>query len=111
MRELPSDSKGTDLPERARNARKPIAVELASSRPANQRRDYEEKQQEYRDIQIQEFWIVDRFRRTMTLYRWRGKRWLRQVVTERETYEPPLLPGFELPLAKLLAVSNKYRRR
>ena len=30
-------------------------------------------------------------------------------MKENEVYKTPLLPGFELPLAKLLAVSDKYR--
>jgi Uma2 family endonuclease len=85
-----------------------IVVEFPSSRPADQRRDYEEKKIEYRDLGVQEYWIIDRFRRTMTVYRWRGKRWVKVVVRESETYQTPLLPGFELSLAKLLAVSDKY---
>jgi len=28
------------------------------------------------------------------------------VITEQETYATPLLPGFELPLAQLLAVAD-----
>ncbi len=86
-----------------------IVVEFPSSRPADQRRDYDEKTIEYRDIKVQEYWIIDRFRRNATIYRWRGKRWVKQVVKENDVYQTPLLPGFELPLAKLLAVSDKYR--
>jgi hypothetical protein len=29
-------------------------------------------------------------------------------VRENETYRPALLPGFELPLARLLAVANAW---
>jgi hypothetical protein len=28
------------------------------------------------------------------------------VITEQDTYTTPLLPGFELPLARLLAVAD-----
>jgi Uma2 family endonuclease len=87
-----------------------VIAEFPSSRPADQRRDDEEKTVEYRDIKVQEYWIIDRFRRTLTVYRWRGKRWAKQVVKENDVYQTLLLPGFELPLAKLLAVSDKYRR-
>jgi Uma2 family endonuclease len=87
-----------------------IVIEFPSSRPADQRRDYEKKTVEYRDIKVQEYWIIDRFRRTMTVYRWRGKRWAKQIVKEKEVYQTPLLPGFELPVAKLLAVSDTYTR-
>jgi Uma2 family endonuclease len=85
-----------------------VAVEFTSSRPADQRRDYQEKREEYRDAKVKEYWIVDRFARQMTVYFWRGSRWIRRVVREQETYTTPLLPGFELSLAKLLAVSDKY---
>jgi Uma2 family endonuclease len=86
-----------------------ILVEFPSSRPADMRRDYEEKKIEYRDMRVREYWIVDRFRRTMVVYFWRGRRWVKRTLTEHETYTTPLLPGFELPLAELLAVSDKYR--
>jgi Uma2 family endonuclease len=85
-----------------------IIVEFPSVRPADQRRDYDEKRIEYRDLGVQEYWIIDRFRRTMTVYSWRGKRWVKRVVTEKEDYSTPLLPGFSLRLARLLAVSDKY---
>lgn len=85
-----------------------IVVEFPSSRPADMRRDYEEKKIEYRDLKVREYWIIDRFRRTMTVYFWRGSRWTKRTLSERETYSTPLLPGFELPLATLFAVSDKY---
>ena len=85
-----------------------IIVEFPSWRPADQRRDYQQKRIEYRDAGVQEYWIIDRFRRTMTVYRWRGRRWIKQTVREQETYPTPLLQNFELPLAKLLAISDKY---
>jgi Uma2 family endonuclease len=87
-----------------------IIVEFTSSRPADRRRDYEEKKTEYRDIGVREYWIVDRFRRLLTVYHWRGARWAKRVIHEAETYRTPLLPGFELPLAKLLAISDQYQQ-
>lgn len=86
-----------------------IIVEFASSRPADQRRDYDEKRVEYRDAGVAEYWIIDRFRRTMTVYSWRGKRWVKRTIAEQEKYATPLLPGFKLELQRLLAVADKYR--
>ncbi len=86
-----------------------IVVEFPSSRPADQRRDYEEKKDEYRDLGVKEYWIIDRFARTMLIYSWRGKRWVKRTVAEEATYRTVLLPGFELPLEKLLAVTDKYQ--
>ena len=85
-----------------------IVVEFPSSSPSDRRRDYEEKRTEYRDIGVREYWIIDRFRRTLTVYHRRGVRWAKRVIGEDEIYRTPLLPGFELPLAKLLAVSDRY---
>ena len=86
-----------------------IVVEFPSSRSADRRRDYEEKKNEYRDIGVREYWIVDRFQRLLTVYHRRGARWVKRLVREAETYRTPLLPGFELPLAKLLAVTDQYQ--
>ena len=86
-----------------------IVVEFPSSRPADQRRDYQETSAEYGELGVQEYWIIDRFRRLMTVHRRRGSRWAKQALQEADTYRTPLLPGFELPLSKLLAVADKYR--
>jgi Uma2 family endonuclease len=86
-----------------------IVVEFPSARPADTRRDYEEKKIEYRDLGVKEYWIIDRFRRTMTLYSWRGMKWIRRTIAERDVYRTPLLPGFELPLARLFAIIDRYR--
>lgn len=86
-----------------------IVVEFPSSRPADQRRDYEEKRVEYRDAGAREYWIIDRFRRALTVYRWRGKRWTKSTFKEGDVYTTRLLPGFELDLSKLLEISDQYR--
>ena len=57
---------------------------------------------------VAEYWIIDRFRRTLTVVRPGPEGPQDQVVTEAETYAPPLLPGFELPLARLLAVADRW---
>ena len=57
---------------------------------------------------MKEYWTFDRFRRTMTVYYWRGKRWTKKTVDEGDSYTTAILPGFELSVAKLLAVSDKY---
>jgi len=85
-----------------------IVAEFPSSRPADKRRDYKEKVIEYRDLGVQEYWIIDRFRRTMTVYCWRGKRWARRTIRESDKYRTKLLPGFDLPLASLFALSDRY---
>jgi Uma2 family endonuclease len=82
-----------------------IAAEFVSAGKRSRHRDYEQKRDEYRAIRIQEYWIFDRFARTMTVHRLDGTT---VIVHENETYTTPLLPGFELDLAKLLAVADRY---
>jgi Uma2 family endonuclease len=85
-----------------------IVSECVSESKRDWQRDYQEKRQEYRDLGIREYWILDRFRRTLTVYRLPGAGPEELVVQENETYRTPLLPGFELPLTELLAVADRW---
>src|SRR5262245_54805671 len=46
-----------------------IVVEFVSASRKDRQRDYVEKRQEYLDIGVAEYWIIDRFRRHMTVVR------------------------------------------
>ncbi len=87
-----------------------IVVEFVSEGKRNWMRDYVEKRDEYLALGVKEYWVIDRFQRTLTVYRKRGRGKRTLVISEKETYESPLLPGFELPLAKLLAVADTWRQ-
>ncbi len=82
-----------------------IVVEWVSE----SKRDYVEKSQEYREIGIAEYWIFDRFRRTLTVHR--GTKEVPEVlvIPESAMYGSPLLPGFEVPLTHLLAVADRWQ--
>ena len=80
-----------------------IAVEFVSDGKRNRQRDYVDKRNEYMTAGLDEYWIIDRFRRMMTAIR-NGQPDL--VIGETEIYRTSLLPGFELPLAQLLAVAG-----
>ena len=82
-----------------------IVIEFVAKRARDRKRDYEEKRAEYAAIGVKEYWVIDRFRRTMTVCR--GENEL-QIVHEADVYRTELLPGFELPLAKLLAVAERW---
>jgi Uma2 family endonuclease len=72
----------------------------------------EEKRLQYLDLGVKEYWIIDRFRRTITVYRREPATTGTDTVvtiTESETYRTDLLPGFELPLARLLAIADWWR--
>ncbi len=46
-----------------------IVVEFVSRRKRDRVRDYEEKRRDYQAIGIAEYWIIDRFEKTMTVFK------------------------------------------
>jgi len=95
------------LPDRLRDL-PTIAVEFVSAGKRSRRRDYEEKRQEYKAAGIREYWIIDRFERTMTVFANSATGQQERVVHEHETFSTPLLPGFVLPLDHLLGLANRW---
>jgi len=84
-----------------------IAVEFVSAGRRNRRRDYEEKRQEYGDAGILEYWIFDRFSRTLTVVVYSHSKSAETVFQESQTYESPLLPGFVVPLDRILQSADR----
>jgi Uma2 family endonuclease len=80
-----------------------IVVEFVSVGKRSLVRDYEVKRREYLAIGVQEYWVFNRFNRTLTVFHASGKK---VVLGENQTYSTPLLPGFELPLARLFELAN-----
>jgi Uma2 family endonuclease len=87
-----------------------ILVEFVSKGKRSWRRDYVEKRDEYMALGVKEYWIIDRFERTLTVYTRQGKRIKTRVVGETDTYTTPLLPGFQLPLGRLLGLADEWRQ-
>ena len=85
-----------------------ILVEFVSSGKRNRRRDYESKLGEYMAINVKEFWIIDRFDRCMVVFTRKGGEIRKRVIRENGTYKTPLLPGFVVPLATLLARADRW---
>jgi Uma2 family endonuclease len=88
-----------------------IVAEFVSSGKRNQDRDYVAKRAEYREIGVREYWIIDRFRRIMTVFMLSGESDQQVVITEQQSYSTPLLPGFELPLARLLSLADRWTKK
>lgn len=82
-----------------------IVIEFVSAGMRNILRDYKIKRREYLALGIVEYWVIDRFRRIMTVFR--SKRPQKRIFRERDTYRTPLLPGFELPLADVLKIADQ----
>jgi Uma2 family endonuclease len=85
-----------------------IAAEFVSKGSRNRVRDYETKRDEYMDIAIKEYWLFDRFDRCMIVFTRQGGKTKHRVIHEHQVYKTPLLPGFELPLARLLACADQF---
>jgi Uma2 family endonuclease len=81
-----------------------VVIEFVSKRKRDWRRDYVDKRREYLERGVLQYWVIDRFRREMTVYTAETTRTLK----EHETYTTDLLPGFELPHARLFAVAGDW---
>ena len=88
-----------------------IAIEFVSAGRRNRQRDYVEKRQEYGDAGVKEYWIFDRFRRTLTVVAYSGTESTETVIPETNTYESPLLPGFIVPLDRILQSADRLAVR
>jgi Uma2 family endonuclease len=84
-------------------------VELVSAGKRNRQRDYVEKRREYIDLGVKEYWLIDRFDRTMSVFAGERDAPTERIVREKETYITPLLPGFKLPLARLFGVADDWK--
>ena len=85
-----------------------VVVEFVSAGKRSRTRDYDEKRAEYQKLGVAEYWIIDRFRRIMMVYRNEPTGSVVQTVTETQTYETNHLPGFSLPLARLLTHADRW---
>ena len=85
-----------------------IVAEFVSKRKRDRIRDYEEKRREYQVLGVLEYWVIDRFNRTMTVFKNIPGEPPEVIVKAEETYRTSLLPGFELPLARLLKVADDW---
>src|SRR5438105_2576887 len=77
-----------------------LAVEILSE--SSRRRDQIRKRELYEQFGVPEYWIVDPDGDQVTVYRLANGRYGDGSVV-RDTLTTPLLPGLELPLAKVFA--------
>jgi Uma2 family endonuclease len=96
---------GFGRPINSKRDRATILVEFVSPGRRSARRDYEQKRDEFG---AKEYWVIDRFRRTMTVFFQPPANPPERTVNETEIYTTPLLPGFELPLKPLMELANQY---
>ncbi len=85
-----------------------IAVEFVSEGKRNRQRDYVEKRDEYLGIGVKEYWIIDRFTRTMTVHSAKDGGKDTTVIEDNNVYTTAFLPGFELPLGALFDLADEW---
>ena len=88
-----------------------IVVEFVSAGKRDRVRDYEAKRDEYLKAGVKEYWVVDRFQRVMTVYDSGNMEPSSRIITETQDYRTDLLPGFVLPLGRLLARADRWKPR
>lgn len=85
-----------------------VAIEFVSSRKRDRVLDYETKCTEYQKAKVQEYWILDRFQKIMTVHILEDGKYRKKVLHARQTYRTKLLPGFEVPLARLFTLADQW---
>jgi len=88
-----------------------IVIEFVSIKRRDARHDYELKRDEYLAAGVKEYWVIDRFRRLLTVYRKGLAGTTHDRVTETQNYQTDLLPGFVLPLARLLEKGDRWESK
>jgi Uma2 family endonuclease len=85
-----------------------IIVEFVSKGLINRERDYVAKRHEYREIGVKEYWVIDRFSKTMTVCVFAEDRDQVLVLPASQIYATPRLPGLEVPLSRLLELADRW---
>ncbi len=85
-----------------------IIAEFVSKRKRDRLLDYETKRDEFMEINISEYWIIDRFQRTLTVFFKAQGKIRKKVINANQVYRTNLLPGFELRLTDLFAVADDW---
>ena len=80
-----------------------LIFEFVSGNRSDQERDYVQKRQEYHQIGVREYVIVDRLKKEVLVLRWQPHDFDATILTSEETYTTPLLPGLEIRVAEAFA--------
>jgi Uma2 family endonuclease len=85
-----------------------IIVEFVSAGKRDRTRDYVEKRDEYLGIGMQEYWVIDRFHHTLTVFTRRRGKTKSRVFDAKQSYTTEILPGFVLSLAPLFTLADSW---
>src|SRR2546421_659268 len=82
-----------------------LVIEVVSE--VSRDRDYTEKRDEYWDLGIKEYWIVDAKLEQVLILRRGRSQWTEKKVGSLEFCETKLLPGFKLPCLTIFDAAGK----
>jgi Uma2 family endonuclease len=85
-----------------------LVVEVVSK--GGEKRDYEEKAEEYLRAGVREYWVVDPFQRRVLIHQRVGDTWARKSVAEPAGFRTGLLPGLTVNVGALLGPPGKRGR-
>ena len=93
LKGAPIDNRGRRVPA--------LAAEVVSEGTESEDRDYRVKREEYLAFGLGEYWVVDRFRKQVTLLIRDGDQWLEQVLRDDQIIASHVLPGLAATVASL----------
>jgi Uma2 family endonuclease len=79
-----------------------MMVEIVTPGRKSRERDYVKKRNEYYNLGVREYVVVDRFKKQVTVHTHTPEGYQEQILKPGETYESPLLPGPAIPLDEVL---------
>ena len=82
-----------------------IVIEIVSK--GGEKRDYEDKRQDYLIVGVTEYWIVDPQKRTMLALTRHENRWTETTIDARGVYSTELLPAFELRMQDVFSTLDE----
>lgn len=81
-----------------------IVVEVVS--PGSHARDYEEKRDEYLQLGVREYWVVDGDVQEILVLQRSGVQWRERRLRPPRVLRTRLLPGFAVPVASVFAPAS-----
>ena len=88
-----------------------IIVEFVSRGRAAHTRDHIVNRAEFATIGIREYVIFDRFQKTVTVVDYATPDAAPRILGEKDAYRTPILPGFEVSIARLFALADRWNRK